>query len=461
MSEPDDGGRPIDIAVDDLAAMVRVLRGSGVEVSEPTPGVDGGYATLREPDGTEVRLHAAGFGSASVSSTDDNAVRVLPEDVQAGDEPAGGAGKRNISAILLPVVLLVVAVTAFVLIRQPATGGTDANGFESVPSAEPSMANTGDRTATPTTASGPVNVVDRGGPIAGITAPWDLFVLGDNKVVRVELAQGRVTTTEVPGNTRHGSSIVVGPDSVLISAGIRMGNYLIADGRPAERAPGELSDVNRAVPGPKPGQLWGRQPDGAYALYGFDGSELGKLINLPDRMLAYSRVVGDGNGNLVFSNGGGHYVASPDGARRITSGRLWALGPTTALARECDERARCETVVIDRSSGDRREIPVDQLRGYGRGGISPDGATAALRTGAQVKLIDLRSGETEFLNTVPTGGSFSSSSGAQRLAWSPDSRWLFVVFDDQLVAVDVAARKVHDIKLPVDQIDSVAIRAGG
>ena len=58
----DDRGQHVALQVDDLAACVSELRGSGIEVSDPSPVGTGLQAFLHDPAGNLVELHQADVG---------------------------------------------------------------------------------------------------------------------------------------------------------------------------------------------------------------------------------------------------------------------------------------------------------------------------------------------------------------------------------------------------------------
>ena len=58
----DDRGQHFALQVDDLAACVSELRGSGVEVSDPSPVGTGLQSFLHDPAGNLVELHQAQVG---------------------------------------------------------------------------------------------------------------------------------------------------------------------------------------------------------------------------------------------------------------------------------------------------------------------------------------------------------------------------------------------------------------
>jgi hypothetical protein len=100
----------------------------------------------------------------------------------------------------------------------------------------------------------------------------------------------------------------------------------------------------------------------------------------------------------------------------------------------------CRNEVIDTRDGSRRVLPrpadPDAYFSWPPTGIiAPDGSTAAVASpepcgAVTARLIDLRTGQTTDLR-VPlsaAAGGLPSGSGPsnQSMAWSPDSRWLFI-----------------------------------
>jgi hypothetical protein len=183
------------------------------------------------------------------------------------------------------------------------------------------------------------------------------------------------------------------------------------------------------LPGPDPNHLWAPINDSSgMQLAGFDGTLTGTRIALPDNI---GLVTSDGAGYLLFASTGGVYDARPDGAHRVTTGVLLAAGPTRWLTVECDDEARCATTVISRSTGTRRELatPPDAYQGN-EGVISPDGSTAAMlqpdyANGRTVlHLLNLNTGLDRATSVLVLQDQSPNSSA---IAWSPDSRSLFVI----------------------------------
>ena len=83
-----------------------------------------------------------------------------------------------------------------------------------------------------------VMVTGVGHRLLGVRAGWELLGYGPYRAVRVQLAQGRVTQTVVPGLGSTGPfSFVAGPSQVIIRPWDFEPGYLVADGQPARPLP--------------------------------------------------------------------------------------------------------------------------------------------------------------------------------------------------------------------------------
>jgi WD40-like Beta Propeller Repeat len=320
-------------------------------------------------------------------------------------------------------------------------------------------------TTGPTSEPAQVVVSDVGHRMLGVTGRWELFARGASGVVRIELARGRVTTTAVPPLSSTGPvSFVVGRDWAVIRPLDRVAGYLVPDGKPARGLAAALDDVGPALPGPDDETLWvqgGSPGQTTMTLVGADGRPTGTSVRLPADANGFAEP--DGTGRLMFYATGGVYLAGRSGVRRITSGVLVAVGPTRWVVRECDDRHRCATVVVDRNTGARRTLDVQVGQPYGPVGlISPDGSNAAFLENTQAglvaaHLIDLASGTDRRLD-VPVNQPY----GDAAMAWSPDGRWLFIAgADGQLFPVDPATGRVHDLGVSLPPISQLAIRMPG
>ncbi|MGH3433440.1 MAG: TolB family protein, partial [Thermocrispum sp.] len=208
------------------------------------------------------------------------------------------------------------------------------------------------------------------------------------------------------------------------------------------------------------GQLWlpiGRPGSVELAPVEFDGTRTGPGVRLPAGFWAHSP---DGRGGIVVGGVGGEYLANRSGVRRISSGSMMAVGPSTFVVQECDESAVCRSVVIDRDSGSRRVLRTafERYNAYQSGVISPDGRTAAI-TGSgsdastRLFLLDLTSGK---VRAAPDDVQPTPGEGAP--VWSPDGRWLITVSGGDVVVVDPATGRGRSLALGLVSADAVAVR---
>jgi hypothetical protein len=342
------------------------------------------------------------------------------------------------------------------------------NAYRTTPSAAPSPTPTlvePSRTSVPASPSptGPVTT-EAGHPLLGVTAGWELYALSSSGLVRVQPARGRVTVTPLPPLRSTGPvMLTVGRDWAIVRPLDVVPGYLVPDGQPARALTGALDKSPYAFPGPDPDHVWAPPPmDGpppVMTLVDVNGRPSGPSISIPNGM--DGPVFPDGTGYLLLTGPGGVYQARPDGIRRVTSGGLLAAGPTRWLTLECDERFRCDTVVIDRSTGTRRILPIDGAAPTsGPGFISPDGRVAAMvesdRAGVSVHLLDLAAGTDRRLD-VPVNVGYADAG----VVWSPDSRWLFMIGGTGTVLpVDGATGQVYDLGVPLPPVTQLAVRQG-
>jgi hypothetical protein len=189
-------------------------------------------------------------------------------------------------------------------------------------------------------------------------------------------------------------------------------------------------------------------------LMGGDGEPSGVTVQLPFDGLP----VPDGNGYPMVVTGRGAYQVRLDRVRQITTGRVLAVGRPGWLVVECHRAHDCVRVLIDRSDLSRDVLPgrTGQPQ-FATGLISPDASAVALYAKpvagrSQLYLLDLTSGLDR-----PVPMAVNPRHTADTLAWSPDSRWLFVA-TGELLAINRQSAKVHDPGLQVPSITQVAVR---
>lgn len=140
----------------------------------------------------------------------------------------------------------------------------------------------------------------------------------------------------------------------------------------------------------------------------------------------------DPAGGIVTTDQGKTYSLREEGVDFIGEGQPLAVSADHAVLRTCDEQLVCGVFVVDRATGERRQVPVDGDRvpggqfGLGSipGEITSDGGAASFfaptERDVQVVVLDLVTGELRELAPM-----FGPPVG---LAWSPDGR--FGVFLD-------------------------------
>jgi hypothetical protein len=293
---------------------------------------------------------------------------------------------------------------------------------------------------------------------------WELFGYGPGWVVRIQFASGRITRTVVPPVLSSGPvTFLVGPHQVIIRPLDFVPGYLVPDGRPARLLPSALGSGGTVIPGPQPGTAWvqaGFQVT-SMPLVRMDGTTTGVSLRLPPGgpWLA----IPDGRGYVLAGAGGpgGLYDVRPGAVRRI-AGTLAAVGPTRWLTVDCTAGHRCSNVVVDQAGGAPRILPgpsAEPEPGSPPGVIAPDGSAAAVMRvrGNQVTLhlLNLVSGADRQISVSLDQGSAAD----QTLAWSPDSRWLFVVAaNGELAAVNARTGQVEGLGVELPPIGQIAVR---
>jgi hypothetical protein len=384
--------------------------------------------------------------------------------------PSGGPRLPWPRWFTLAVVVLAVAAVAAVLNtvrRTPppappaAVAATPASPSRPAPrTSAPSRS-----AARPSATSSPVTVVRVGHPLLGITAGWEVFARGVDVLARIQPAAGEVTLTPVPDLRSGGpAALLAGPGQVLIKPWDNVPGYLVRDGQPAEELPLASDTGGRVFPGPQPGQMWvqvtgGDQP--VMALATLDGRRLPGSLRVPAGASDYEANA-DGTGYLLYPAIGGLYEVRPDGLRRISTGRLLTTGPTGWLVTECDERYRCQDVLIRRADGSRRIVPTPAEGPDRSGVISPDGARVAMLVAgphvpATLYLIDLATGSRRRIGVAVTQDVLQGP-----VAFSPDGSWLFVITDNgDLAAVESRTGAVHALGVPLPTLSQLIVRPAG
>jgi hypothetical protein len=212
------------------------------------------------------------------------------------------------------------------------------------------------------------------------------------------------------------------------------------------------------------------------------GHRVGPTISFPAHGPQLpATAVSDGRGDvLVASSSFTSYDAGPTWDRPLP-GTVIAIGPASWLTVICSGRSQhqhCHNELVDSADGTRRTLPgasEDEPFFFSwppAGVIAPDGRTAAVvgrvvvgRSGGPtnaVRLIDLRTGAARDLH-VRIGGPANflvgAAAGQDTMAWSPDSRWLFVASaNGKLLAINRRSGQVKSLGVQLPRVDQVAIR---
>jgi hypothetical protein len=207
---------------------------------------------------------------------------------------------------------------------------------------------------------------------------------------------------------------------------------------PRGQVPADVSSPSElaggAYRGPDPDTVWVPDFDplmGAIqglSLFRLDGEPLGRSIDVQ----GWYPMQSDLQGGVVVQAGGGVYVVTEAGARRVGDGELVGVGVNHFLVRSCDETMACGLFVIDRQSGERRQVPVIRVDGLaqyaGWGGtdsasVSPDGTAAILfgldGDGSNAAILGTDTGTYRTLAQM--------SDRSLSFAWSDDSRYVAFV----------------------------------
>jgi hypothetical protein len=312
----------------------------------------------------------------------------------------------------------------------------------------------------------PISVLSLGHPVLGIRQGWQLFGLDQMAVVQIQLARGRVITKALPPAVGTGPvSFIVGPNAAIVRPLDNAPGYLVPDDGSVRPLTGLLASGGVLLPGPTPTQEWdtaGRAD--SLVLVGANGRATGTRITLPNPGWPSQSAMSDGRGNiLIASDSGSQYDATAHSLRRIDI-LLSAVGPSEWLGMTCVP-GHCRNVVLDPATGSKRTLPGPPVHlltwpwpAY-PGTVAPDGRTAAMvadRGNGRVGLeeIDLTTGTVTRLPIPVT--EYTSS---QTMAWSPDSRWLFVVeANGNVVAVSTSTHRVQSLGIRLTRFSQLVLR---
>jgi hypothetical protein len=333
----------------------------------------------------------------------------------------------------------------------------------------------------------PVRVFMTRRHLFGVTGDWELLARGPDDLLRIQLAAGRIIWSVVPPleTSSPAVSFVATDHEAIIRPADFVPGYVVPDGGQARLLTGPLADGGPLIPGAEGTETtWvsgETQTTRKLSLIALNGRRLGPVIRFPARGPQLpATAVSDGRGDvLVASSTFTSYDVGPTWDLPVP-GTIIAVGPANWLTVICDKNQRCRNEVVSSADWTRRLLPSP---GSGRpdryfftwppaGVIAPDGDTAAVvgrvvagqgRGPANaVHLVNLRTGATKDLDVrvgEPVTIPLAAATGDETLAWSPDSRWLFVASaDGKLFAVNARSDRVESLGIALPSIEQVTIR---
>jgi hypothetical protein len=327
-----------------------------------------------------------------------------------------------------------------------------------------------------------VRVIAAGHPLLGVTAGWELFARGPDDLVRIQLAQGKISVTYVPPlqSANPDVAFVIGAHEAVIRSTDLAAGYVVPDGGQARLLTGPLAGDSPLIPGPARAQAaWvasGSPTSPALSLVSLTGRRAGPTIRFqPGGLQAPANAVSDGRGYVLVTTGSFSVYDAGPGWDRPLPGTVVAVGRASWLVMACDPLHRhCRWDVVDIAGGARRVLPgavagqPDYFSWPPTGVIAPDDSTAAVAESGRdgrltVHLINLRSGASRSLNILmgtPGNPPLDADLNDQSMVWSPDSRWLFVAAaGGKLIAVDARTGRAELLRTNLPAVSQVAIRA--
>lgn len=178
--------------------------------------------------------------------------------------------------------------------------------------------------------------------LRGVPPGWQLVARSDQsrhpgpgRIIRLELAQGRITYTKIPRlRSADPVSFIAARHQVIVRPLSRVPGYSVSENDPTQKLVGALGDGGPAIPGPKPDQVWipSRRHPHRMVLANIDGTNTGVTVRMPAGFVS-TTAIPDARGYPLVITDRGAYDVRPSGQRRITSGGILAVGPNHWLTR--------------------------------------------------------------------------------------------------------------------------------
>ncbi|WP_157720586.1 hypothetical protein [Friedmanniella luteola] len=250
-------------------------------------------------------------------------------------------------------------------------------------------------------------------------------------------------------------SMIATSDGVVLDPQDGTPGVVVRDGRRPVGLPGRLERAAALLPGPS-GHLWvlrrvGRAPS-------FTSATLVDERGHRDGPHLYTsgRYGPDGSGGLLVWNGAGVWQRYPPPARRLTTGRVTAVGLHHLQVLECDAGRGCREFLVDRRHDRRTALPGHDPS-YGEGVLSPRGTRLAGSRGYGARepgTTVVRVADGTVLHVFP-GPPGLSTGPLGSLVWLSE-RWLAALHGGRLTFYD--SRHDHTIDFPVGHLRQLAWR---
>jgi hypothetical protein len=365
-------------------------------------------------------------------------------------------------SLLTAVVALVVLWAAVEVLSGGDAGRKDEAGDSTTTQPEETTTRPPPRRTTTTWQSPVIDAqITSPGPVLGTsTGGRALYVVSPSNLVRVALDSGAITArtnafrdcppcSPAIGHT-VGATVV---DGRLVIA--RDGQVFVVetdlrdDARQLEgvtfdgRWSGRLLTVRTSVSPAEPVEVRESDPDGHVL----------RTWTLPPE----AEVVGAVGDRLVAESGGRIYLVSDSSeAVPYAVGEVIYAGNSMLLWRHCDDHLACSISLDDidrRTSTILSGIDGADVHDFGEP-VAPDGRTAAVRVGNELRLVDVLTG------TVLAGldGVTHPAWSFTQPAWSPDGAWFFTSHDENSL-VALSTRGAAPIVIPMPEGVSLGTHA--
>jgi hypothetical protein len=252
-------------------------------------------------------------------------------------------------------------------------------------------------------------------PVQNVSSGWQLFGVGNDVILRVDVGSSSVTTTRIPPLGDSQVFVVPGRRQLVVHPVAGDAGWLVADDAAPTRLPPRLAGVGAVLPGPDLDHVWtqvGRGSTTSMALvYAEDGWP---PVVVPVPEFATTGPVSDGVGGLIFQGMGELYRISPTGEQTVRNAMVLAVGHGNLLTLGPGVRGRWRSTLQLRN-GRMQDLPVAIGPQFPHGVLAPDASRVVLyavdeRRHMSLALVDLPAGRQRLVACGSTSTRTRSSS---------------------------------------------------